>query len=205
VARWPGRALIATADGFVCSSDDEETALSRFLAGNGELPSTVTAPGRLWSIVDLAPELRPRIQVPELVAACAQTLRQQPQNAVRALVEAGLGADRSIVALIATGLAASEVPDIAEPDLVRRMWSTLPAAAVLLAGGLLSDAECRLAAEAQCGGTLPDVLADGRDPTPGGRFGAEAERLAVMPPGQLAGVWAAADVVPRACWTRTPG
>lgn len=196
--RWPTEALIATAHGFVRSQDDEETALSAFLAGRGPLPGSFDDLGRLWSVVDLASELRSRLRVPELIEACAAPLQQRPMPAMTALVTAALAPDRSLAAIVTTGLAAAAALDIVDPSEIRRMWSLLPAAAVLATGGLFDDEDCLLAAESQCGETLSRIRAEGRDPhAKVGGFGPEVAQLALMAPGQLAGLWSAANVVPR--------
>jgi len=89
-----------------------------------------------------------------------------------------------------------------------RLWGVLPPAAAVLCSRLLAvpapadghpSAALLDAALAQCGHNLEAMLGGEADPAAGvGRFGPDAERLALLTPDQVDAVWQAAAVVPQA-------
>jgi hypothetical protein len=192
--RWPQRFLLVGAAGHLVSDDAEETALSRYVAAEGDLPVEVKDLSRVWVLVRFADRLRVASEVSRFRMECSRLLLRDPGAALGSLVELGLEPDQLIVALVSSGLAATAVPEL---ERARKLWAVAPAAAVL-AGGL-SDDDCREAAERQCGESLAEILRTGTDPHASvGRFGPEAERLAVMPPEQFEILWQAAGIVPQA-------
>lgn len=194
--RWPERYLSVHADGHLVSADPEETALSRFLADEADLPESVTDLGRLWRIIDLAGHLRAPAEVRRLVEQCSRPLRERPATALAALADLGLDSSRLIALLVGSGLAATAVPDPAYSETALRVWPVLPVAALLLAG--VSDPECLAAAERQCGDVLTGILREGFDRNARvGQFGPEVNRMKLMTPEQFVGLWQAAQVVPR--------
>ncbi|WP_283138127.1 hypothetical protein [Rhizohabitans arisaemae] len=199
-AEWPRRPdhhFVAGGEGHFTGDDPEETELSRFVAGSGPFPAGIEDLRRIWTLIDLAPSIRPLPEVPHFRRSCSRPLLAEPAKALATLVDLGLEPGRLIVALIASGLAASAVPGSAGSAPARRMWPVAPAAAVL--AGDLTDPDCLAAAERQCGEALTRILGDGVDPLAAvGRFGPEVERMAHLSPQQIEGIWRAADVVPRA-------
>lgn len=198
--RWPsGQALTCDRPGVYEAGDEEETALGEFLLGDAVPPARVERMERLWTIVDLDDDLQDAGAAPYIAGPCERMLAAAPKAALAALPAAGPPADRVVPLLVRTGLAAvafdADGPEL-DPRAVRELWSTAPAAAVLLAA--FGDAHWVDAARAVCGDVLDTVLHDERDPHAGvGRFGPEAARLAHMNPQQLESVWSAANVVPR--------
>ena len=194
--RWPDAHVVASADGFLVSEDPEEVALSRYLAGERDFPDDVKDLSRVWTLVDLADLLRVSAEVRRFVQECSRPILRRPADALTALVKLGLEPDKSLHALITSGLAAVAVPRL-DPAAVAKMWATAPAAAVL-AGGL-GDEDCLAAAERQCGEALIEIRSTGTDPSPEvGQFGLEADRLTHLAPQALDAVLRAAHIVPKA-------
>jgi hypothetical protein len=184
------------------------------------MPAPVRRPDRLWLLVLLANDLIRSGARADLAERCGDALRRQPRSALLALLDAGLDHRASVKALIVTGVAAVRAepgPDLvgadqadrrAELAIVGRLWATLPAAAAILTGDLLphsvveTDSPLVALAEdavAQCGETLSGILRGENDPFAAvGRFGPDAERLALFAPAQVEALWQAAAVVPRA-------
>ncbi|GAB2445485.1 hypothetical protein GCM10027187_08500 [Streptosporangium sandarakinum] len=195
--RWPEHFLPVDGQGHLTGDDPEETALSRFAAGEGECPQEVEDLGRVWVMVELARELCAPSDVQRFLRACSRPLQRRPSAALAALAELGLEPGRALVALISSGLAATAVPDLERAAAAQKMWPVLPGAAVL--AGDLADSDCRAAAERQCGDSLTEIREKGADPYAAvGRFGPEVERMVHLTPEQIEGIWRAADVVPRA-------
>jgi hypothetical protein len=193
--RWPDRYLTVSGDGHVVSGDPEETALARFISGEGEPPREIDGLWRVWTMVDLAEQLRNSADLPWFRQACSRPLLSRPAAALAELVALRLEPARTVVCLISSGLAAAAVPD--DPGRARTTWPIAPVAAVLMGG--LDDEDCRGAAERQCGETFGEILTSGIDPHAGvGRFGREVDRLVHMSPQQIEGIWRAANVVPQA-------
>ncbi|WP_440098479.1 hypothetical protein [Streptosporangium sp. H16] len=195
--RWPDHYLTVGGEGHLVSEDPEETALSRFVAGEGGFPNEVGDLRRVWTALDLMHQLRSSSDVQRFRLHCSGPLLRRPADALVALVELGFEPDRTVVALITSGLAATAVPDLEQAGAARRMWPLAPAAAVL--AGDLSDADCFSAAERQCGAVLAEITGKGVDPWAGvGRFGSEVERMVHLTSQQIEGIWRAANVVPQA-------
>ncbi|GIH50615.1 hypothetical protein SAMN05421833_12814 [Microbispora rosea] len=195
-SRWPDAHVVASADGFLVSEDPEEVALSRYLAGEGGFPDDVRDLSRIWTLVDLADRLRVSSEVRRFVQECSRPILRRPADALTALVKLGLEPDRSLHALITSGLAAVAVPQL-DPPAVAKMWATTPAAAVL--AGDLGDEDCLATAERQCGEVLLEIRSTGTDPSPqAGRFGLEADRLTHLAPQAFDAVLRAAHIVPKA-------
>ena len=202
--RWPGSdAYACSAGGVPASEDQEEEALSRFVAGEFEMPALTNHLGWLWRLVDLAAELVAAGARSELAEHCAVELRRQPCAALLALADEELSQADVVHALIMTGLTA--VPsDYAPwtPDVQRilgRLWAGLPVAAAIATGDLLDQPDVADAAVAQCGDALTAILNGQADPNAVvGRFGPDAELMARLPPEQVEALWQAAAVVPQA-------
>jgi hypothetical protein len=194
---WPEKYLLAGGDGYLVGDDAEETALARFITGEGEFPEHVSDVRRIWTMLRLAPRLRAASDVRRFQMTCARPIQHRPLEAINALAALGLEPGRTVAAVISSGLAATAVPNPAHADDARRLWPVAPALAVLVGG--LQDPDCFEAAERQCGDTLRAIAEDGTDPHAEiGRFGPEAEYMAIMDPRQIESIWRAAQVVPQA-------
>ena len=186
---WPGRAAYAcAAPGIPASSDTEEEALSRFLAGQRDLPVRPRRVDRLWRLLYLAGDLIAAGAPADLRERCSAALRNQPGLAITGLLDARLDAAACVVGLISTGLAVARPVMMDDMHAAERLWGTVPAAAAVLSSRLLAGptypdedptAVVMEAALAQCGPSLAAVLRGADDPhAQVGRFGPDAERMA---------------------------
>jgi hypothetical protein len=216
---WPGPdSYICRATGSPRSDDAAEASLSRFVAGDMELPELVH-PVRLWQLVHLAGSLVRSGARPDLAERCGEGLCRQPTAALLSLLDSGMESQSGVTALIASGVAAArpqavddrplECPndDTADPLPIGQLWSAFPAAAAILTGHWLTAAigsESTFVtlvedALAQCGDTIQALLDGENDPYAAvGRFGADAEQISNLSPEQVEALWHAAAVVPQA-------
>jgi hypothetical protein len=203
---WPGRdAYLCDAPGFLIGTDDEETALARYLAGDGDLPVSPQHLARLWRLVHLADDLLRTGAPINIRAQCAALLRAQPSRAVAALLEAELDAGTAVACLITVGLATARPIVVDDNRAGERLWNAVPGAAAVLTSQVLAQPSGMLstdlldAAAAQCGDNLSRILDGYGDPCARvGQFGRDAERMAHLTADQLEAVWQAAAVVPKA-------
>lgn len=203
---WPSRdAYRCAAAGFPAGADEDETALSRYLAGEGDLSASPLHMARLWRIVHLAEDLVDAGTPAGLLAQCSAQLRLLPGPALAALLEAGLEVGAAVACLIATGLAATRPHIPADSSAGARLWSTVPGAAAVLTSQAMARPDSMIpaslldAAVVQCGSNLTRLLGGDGDPCAQvGQFGADAERMAHLTADQLEAVWQAAAVVPQA-------
>jgi hypothetical protein len=194
--RWPSSYLFVGGDGHLRTEDAEESALSQFLVGRGGFPTQLHDLRRFWVLTTLAGRLRAGYEARHLAASCANALRARPSEALAALAALGFEPDEMVAALVSSGLAARVVPNPFEAAEARRLWPMAPVLALF--SGPVADPECREAAEAQCGDSLPAIIDSGVDPNAGvGRFGPEVSRLVTMQPQQIEGIWRAAQIVPQ--------
>ena len=186
---WPGRdAFTCAAPGIPASADQEEDALSRFLAGQRDLPVRPRRVERLWRLLHLAGDLIAAGAPADLRERCSAALRNQPGLALTGLLDAGLDAAACVVGLVSTGLAAARPVMMDDTRAAERLWDLVPAAAAVLSSRLLAGpaypdedptAVVIEAALAQCGPSLDAVLRGADDPhAQVGRFGPDAERMA---------------------------
>ena len=186
---WPGRAAYAcAAPGVPASGDQEEDALSRFLAGQRDLPVRPHRVERLWRLIHLAGDLIAAGAPADLRERCSAALRNQPGLALTGLLDARLDAAACVAGLVSTGLAAARPVMLDDMRAAERLWGIVPAAAAVLSSRLLAGpnypdedpaAVVVEAALAQCGPSLDAVLRGAGDPyAQVGRFGPEAERMA---------------------------
>jgi len=193
--RWPSDALQAPGAGHLVSQDPDETALSRFAAGLGDIPDGIGDLRMVWELLNRAPQLYRPTDAARLADQCAKVLLRRPGSAVVALADLGLSPGEIVTAMIGSGLAGAEVT--ASPEVAGRLWPTVPLLGAL--SGSMFDEGVRDAAIAQCGDTVNAVLSTGSDPSATvGRFGREAAVMVEMQPQQLESLWRAAQVVPRA-------
>ena len=202
---WPGRAAYACpAPGIPASADQEEDALSRFLAGQRDLPMRPRRVERLWQLIYLADDLIAAGAPADLRERCSAALRNQPGLAMTGLLDARLDAAASVTGLVSTGLATARPVMMDDMRAAERLWGIVPAAAAVLCSRLLAGptypdedptAVVVEAALAQCGPSLDAMLRGAEDPhAQVGRFGPEAERMAA---GQLEPGQSPAAVVPQ--------
>ena len=207
---WPTRNSYACdAPGIPASTDPEEDALSRFLAGEEDLPALPRRVERLWRLIHLADDLIAGGAPTNLRERCSAVLRDQPELAITGLLDTGLDAGACIAGLISTGLATARPVIEDDTRAAERLWSIVPAAAAVLCSRLLGEpadlgrhhsAALIDAALVQCGLNLDAMLDGAGDPSAQvgqfGQFGPDAERMAVFSAEQIEAVWQAAAVVP---------
>jgi len=205
---WPARDSYAcAAPGVPASADLEEEALSRFLAGERDLPVRPRRVDRLWRLIYLAGDLIAAGAPADLRERCSAVLRDQPRLAMTGLLDAGLDSAACVAGLIGTGLAAARPVMMDDLRAAERLWDVVPAAAAVLCSRLLAGpaypdedpaAVVMEAALAQCGPNLDALLRGGDDPhARAGQLGPDAERMAVLAPGQVEAAWPAAAVIPQ--------
>lgn len=200
---WPGViGYECPAPGLPSSADPEEECLSRFLAGEAELP-VLTSLGRLWHLVHLASQLVRLGARADLAEQCTTELRRRPRAALLALAGENFSHGEVVRRLITTGLAAAPGDSApwqpAERALLERLWGAFPAAAVIAGGSSLASPVMAELAVVHCGDSLGEMLAGRPDPHGiVGRFGRDAEMMALLPPEQVEALWQAAAVVPQA-------
>lgn len=187
----------------VSADDEEEAALSRYVAGDSGLPELTSSLGRLWQMVELAPELVRSGARADLAARCAEGLCARPRAALLALESGVLDSAAATHAMISTGITA--VPLDAAPWLpgdqhvLERLWSALPVAAAVASAMLMRQDIIADAAAASCGDSLFAILDGYGDPHARvGRFGPAEETMARWSPEQIEAMWQAAAVVPQA-------
>ncbi|MGH3179394.1 MAG: hypothetical protein ACRDPF_36640, partial [Streptosporangiaceae bacterium] len=206
---WPGRSSYACdAPGIPVGADPEEEALSRFLAGETDLPAPVRQVERLWRLIHLADDLIGAGAPASLRERCSAVLRDQPVMALIGFLDHGLDAGACVAGLIGSGLTTAWPAATDGLRAAERLWSTVPAAAAVLSSRSLAEppgpgrdrsAALLDAALVQCGPNLAAVLDSDRDPSAQvGQFGPDAERMAVLSAEQVEAVWQAAAVVPQA-------
>ncbi len=171
---WPGRdAFACAAPGLPASSDLEEDALSRFLAGERDLPVRPRRVEHLWRLLHLAGDLIATGAPADLRERCSAALATQPSLALTGLLDSGLDAAACVTGLIRTGLAATRPVMMDDMRAAERLWDLVPAAAAVLCSRLLAGpaypdedpaAVVIEAALAQCGPALDAVLHGHEDP-----------------------------------------
>ena len=183
VPAWPesARCRFVDAPGWLRSEDGEESALSAFLAGFGELPSEISDFTRLWStraaISDLGLGDHEIMVRREIEAA----LHRQAQEALGALVDSSVPTEMIPVLIIRTGLAWADLAGnhtTAAP--IWTMRGALPAALLSAADAEWSQEEIDAASEV-CGDAVQKII-QGRDPyAASGRFDRAADIYARNP------------------------
>ncbi|MEV6493370.1 hypothetical protein AB0M20_32830, partial [Actinoplanes sp. NPDC051633] len=92
--RWPERYLLAGGEGHLTDGPADEVALSRYLAGEGPAPATVSDAAWLWTVIDLADELVAKDRVDALRRDCGRLLTADAAHALTVLATLGLDRDR---------------------------------------------------------------------------------------------------------------
>jgi hypothetical protein len=189
---WPGRdAFVCAAPGLPASSDMEEDALSRFLAGERDLPVRPRRVEHLWRFLHLAGDLIATGAPADLRERCSAALVTQPSLALTGLLDSGLDSAACVTGLIRTGLAAARPVMMDDMRAAERLWGLVPAAAAVLCSRLLAGpdypdedpvAVVIEAALAQCGPTLDAILRGRDDPgTPASESGEPAPAVVPQP------------------------
>jgi len=183
VPAWPaiGSSVLVKADGYPRDGDADETALSAYLAGEGELPAEVVDFTRFWTIRSLVGGLALEDRARDVTKGIDAAIYGDPRPALIALTASGVP-DRSIPALIVrTGLAWAELADAHDDEPPK--WTgrgALPAALVSAADLDWSEDEV-LAAIDVCGTAARDLI-EGRDPqAKSGRLDDSADLFDKMP------------------------
>jgi hypothetical protein len=193
--RWPSDSFHVVDAGYLHSEDEDETALSRFVAGLDDISDECRELGRVWKLLTLAPQLYRTSEANRIAERCADVLRRSPSRAIASLADVGASTGEIVEALVGSGVAASNT--IADGEIAARLWPSAPLLGAL--SGARDDEYVREAALGQCGEALDGLLSAGIDPYAAvGRFGPEAQAMTAMQPQQLEGLWRAAQVVPKA-------
>ncbi len=166
---WPAQDSYAcAAPGIPVGTDLEENALSRFLAGERDLPVRPRQVDRLWRVIHLAADLIAAGAPADLRKYCSAVLRHQPGLALTSLLDAGFDSAACVTGLISTGLATARPVMMDDLPAAERLWHIAPAAAAILCSRLLAGpaypdedpaAAVMKAALAQCGPALYDPYA----------------------------------------------
>jgi hypothetical protein len=151
------------AEGWVIDDDDEEQAISRFLAGIPPLPSEIRDLTRLWTARAFLPRLGLGPRVNEVASDIDDVIYARPAAALASLSESEVPVDVIPSLMIRSGLAWANLADAHENT--AQPWTlrgALPAALLSAADSLWSDDEIE-AAVTVCGDSVDGIL-HGSDP-----------------------------------------
>ncbi|MDP7701396.1 hypothetical protein [Mycobacterium sp. TY815] len=157
------RSTVLENDGWIIGSDDEESAVSMFLAGHRTIPAEVKNFARLWTARALLQLLCLGSRIEPAAKAIDEIIYSRPAAALSALANSEVPVDLIPTLMVRSGLAWANLADAhantAPPWTVR---GALPAALLSAADSLWSNEEIE-AAEVICGDSVSGIL-DGRDP-----------------------------------------
>ncbi|WP_156452469.1 hypothetical protein [Mycobacterium gordonae] len=173
----PGESTFVDADGWVIRDDQEEAALSMFLAGIGPMPTDITDFVRLWTTRAQLPALALGSRIVEVAKAIDTAVYANASAALGALTDSETTGDAIPALMIRSGLAWANLADAhgtsAPPWTMR---GAIPAALLSAADSLWSDEEIE-AAISICGESVIGLL-DGCDPhASAGRMDESADLL----------------------------
>jgi hypothetical protein len=162
---WPqaGESRLVEADGWVTDGDSEETAISKFLAGELADPVDVIDFVRLWTVRALLPALSLGSRLADIEEAIDTEIYANPAAALAALTGSEAPSESIPSLMIRSGLAWANLADAHEastPPWTKR--GALPAALLSAADSLWSDDEIEAAINV-CGDSVNGLL-DGADP-----------------------------------------
>lgn len=183
VPAWPelGRSRLVDTQGWPSSDDAEESAVSAFLAAEGELPEGISDFTRLWTIQARLPSLCLGDRIVPVRDAVEAAMFRRPPLALIALAESSVPAEAIPSLVIRSGLAWADLAD--GHDLTPPTWTTrgaLPAALLSAADALWSGEEVDAAIEV-CGDVVASLL-EGSDPyATSGRFDMGADLFVASP------------------------
>lgn len=179
IPEWPlpGQSRLVDADGWVADGDEEETAISMFLAGDTSQSVDVIDFARLWTARARLPGLALGERIAEVSEAIETEVYGNPAAALAALTSSEVPSDAIPTLIVRSGLAWANLADAHQasvPPWTKR--GALPAALLSAADSLWSEDEVE-AAISVCGDAV-DGLLDGSDPYAGaGRIDNSAELL----------------------------
>jgi hypothetical protein len=165
VPEWPaaGKSRLVEAEGYPVHDDPEATAVSAFLAGEGDVPAGASDLARLWSVRGLLGGLALGDRVREVAAAVDAAVHAQPRAALLSLTASRAPSASIPALLIRAGLAwanLEEAHDDTPPSWTPR--NALPSALLSAADAYWSQDEVAAAMEV-CGDVVADLLS-GTDP-----------------------------------------
>jgi hypothetical protein len=158
-----GGSTLVEAEGWVIDEDDEEQALSRFLAGFTPLPTELRDLTRLWTARALLPRLGLGPRINQVANDIDDTIYAHPAAALASLSESEVPIGLIPSLMVRSGLAWANLADAHEST--APPWTlrgALPAALLSAADSLWSEDEIE-AAITICGDSVNGVL-DGNDP-----------------------------------------
>jgi hypothetical protein len=171
-----GRSTVLENDGWIVDGDEEETAVSMFLAGHRPIPEELTGLARLWTVRALLPLLSLGPQIESVATAIDEVIYSHPAAALSALTNSEVPVELIPTLMVRSGLAWADLADThgksTPPWTVR---GALPAALLSAADSLWSDDEIE-AAEVICGDSVHGII-DGHDPYAGSGCLDEAAEL----------------------------
>jgi hypothetical protein len=173
----PGTSTFVDAEGWVIRDDDEETAVSMFLAGISPLPEGITDFVRLWTTRAQLPALALRSRSDEVSKTIDAAVYANPAAALSALTDSQVTGDAIPSLMIRSGLAWANLADAHENTAPPwTMRGAVPAALLSAADSLWSEEEIE-AATGICGDSVSGIL-DGCDPhASAGRMDESADLL----------------------------
>lgn len=162
---WPlvGKSRLVEADGWVTDGDVEETAISKFLAGDTSQPVEIIDFVRLWTVRALLPSLGLGARISDISRAIDTEVYANPAAALAALTGSEAPSEAIPSLMVRSGLAwanLADAHDTSAPPWTKR--GALPAALLSAADSLWSDEEIE-AAVSVCGDAVEGLL-DGNDP-----------------------------------------
>jgi hypothetical protein len=173
----PGTSTFVDADGWVIQDDQEETAVSMFLAGVSSLPGDITNFVRLWTTRSQLPALGLGPRTEEVARAIDAEIYANASAALGALTDSEVTGAAIPSLMIRSGLAWANLADAHENSAPPwTMRGAIPAALLSAADSLWSDEEIE-AATGICGDSVNGLL-DGCDPhASAGRMDESADLL----------------------------
>jgi hypothetical protein len=176
---WPlaGKSRLVEADGWITDGDSEETAISKFLAGDMSEPVDVIDFVRLWTVRALLPALALGDRIADTASAIDTEIYGNPAAALAALTGSEAPSEAIPSLMIRSGLAWANLADAHENTAPPwTMRGAVPAALLAAADSLWSEEEIE-AATSICGDSVSGLL-DGRDPhASAGRMNESADVL----------------------------
>jgi hypothetical protein len=176
---WPlaGKSRLVEADGWITDGDSEETAISKFLAGDMSEPVDVIDFVRLWTVRALLPALALGDRIADAASAIDTEIYGNPAAALAALTGSEAPSEAIPSLMIRSGLAWANLADAHENTAPPwTMRGAVPAALLAAADSLWSEEEIE-AATSICGDSVSGLL-DGRDPhASAGRMNESADVL----------------------------
>ena len=158
-----GASIVVEAEGWVIDEDEEEQAISRFLAGITPLPSEIKDLSRVWTSRALLPKLGLGPRIDEVARSIDLVIYSRPAAALAALASSEVSIDLIPPLMVRSELAWANLADAHENTAPPwTMRGALPAALLCAADSLWSAEEIE-AAMTICGDSINGIL-DNKDP-----------------------------------------